>query len=274
MLKNKNILILSALLAGFIFSGNAFANETITIAASPVPHAEILKQVVPILAKEGVDLKIKEFTDYVTPNLVVDQKQLDANFFQHRPYLKEFNKEHGTNLVELTGVEVEPMGLYTGSNAKYKNFAATKSVKVLPHGAIIGIPNDTTNEGRALLLLQEKGLIKIKSGVVYPTKDDITANPYDLSFKELDAAMLPRALLSKQLDLAIINSNYAIESGMNPLKDAVYIENSKSPYVNIVVVRPDELKEPKMQKLAKALHSALVKQFILTKYKGAVIPAL
>lgn len=270
-MKSKFIRI--TLLAGLFSIGSSFADETITIGASPVPHAEILKQIKPILAKEGVNLDIKEFTDYVTPNLVVSQKQMDANFFQHRPYLVEFNKEHGTNLVELVGVEVEPMGLYVGSNPKFKNFATKKKAKDLAMGGIIGIPNDTTNEGRALLLLQQNGLIKIKSGVIYPTKNDITSNPYKLSFKELDAAMLPRALVSSQLDMAVINSNYAIQSNMNPLKDSIFIENAKSPYVNIVVVRPEELKEPKMQKLAKALHSAAIKNFILTQYKGAVVPA-
>lgn len=257
---------------GILSFGSVYANETITIAASPIPHAEILKQVQPILAKEGIDLQIKEFTDYVTPNLVVDQKQIDANFFQHIPYLKEFNKEHGTNLVELVGVEIEPMGLYAGHDPKYKSFATKKSVKFLPHGAVVGIPNDTTNEGRALLLLQANGLIKIKTGVVYPTKNDVIDNPYELSFKELDAAMLPRALVANQLNLAVINSNYAIQAGMNPLKGSIFIENSNSLYVNIVAVRPDELNEPKMQKLAKALHSTVVKQFILSKYKGAVVP--
>lgn len=268
---NKFIQII--LLLGLFSIGSSFADETITIGASPVPHAEILKQIKPILAQEGIDLQIKEFTDYVTPNLVVDQKQLDANFFQHRPYLKEFNKEHGTKLVELVGVEVEPMGLYVGNNPKFKIFAVKKKPKALALGAIIGIPNDTTNEGRALLLLQQNGLIKIRGGVIYPTKDDITSNPYQLSFKELDAAMLPRALVSNQLDMAVINSNYAIQSNMNPLKDSVFIENSNSPYVNIVVVRADELNKPKMQKLAKALHSAVIKRFILNQYKGAVVPA-
>ena len=251
---------------------NTLKPVTITIGASPVPHAEILKQVVPILKKQGITLKISEFSDYVQPNLLVQQTQLDANFFQHRPYLTQFNKEHGTNLVELTGVEIEPMGIYASSDAQLQDFVASKNISKLPRNLTVGVPNDTTNEGRALLLLQNNDFIKIKHGVKYPTKQDIIANPYNIDFKELDAAMLPRALLAKQLDVAVINSNYAIEAKMNPLKDAVFIENAHSPYVNVIAVRPDELQLPQMKALAKAIHTAAITQFILTQYKGAVVP--
>ena len=263
---------LAALLLG-LASANVFADETIVIAASPVPHAEILKQVKPILQKQGIDLQIKEFNDYVQPNLLVQQKQLDANFFQHRPYLAQFNKEHGTTLVELVGVQIEPMGVYASKNPKMNDFVSTKNSAKLPKGAIIGVPNDTTNEGRALLLLQANNIIKIKPGVKYPTKKDISDNQYNVVIKELEPAMLPRALISKQLDLAVINSNYALTANMNPLKDAVFIEGAKSPYVNIVAVRPDELNEPKMKALAKALNSQQIKDFINTNYKGALVPA-
>lgn len=264
--------LLKVLLATYFLTSVAFADETITIAASPVPHAEILKMVKPILKRQGIDLEIKEFSDYVTPNLLVQQKALDANFFQHRPYLAEFNKEHGTNLVELVAVEVEPMGIYANKNLQLQNFIAKKNVALLPKGLSIGVPNDTTNEGRALLLLEGNGFIKIKHNVKYPTKQDIVSNPYNISIKELEPAMLPRALISNQLDLAVINSNYAMQAGMNPLKDAIFIENSNSPYVNIIAVRPDELNMPKMKKLALALHSVVIKSFITNKYKGAIIP--
>lgn len=256
-----------------LVSASTFADETIVIAASPVPHAEILKQIKPVLKAQGIDLQIKEFNDYVQPNLLVQQKQLDANFFQHRPYLAQFNKEHGTTLVELVGVQIEPMGLYASKNPKLKDFIASKDASKLPKGAIVGVPNDTTNEGRALLLLQANGVIKITPGVAYPTKKDISSNPYNIVVKELEPAMLPRSLLSNQLDLSVINSNYALTANMNPLKDAIFIEGSKSPYVNIVAVRPDELNEPKMKALAKALNSQQTKDFINKTYKGAVVPA-
>ncbi len=253
--------------------GIANAEETLVVAASSVPHADILKQIKPVLKKEGIDLQIKEFSDYVQPNLLVEQKQLDANFFQHRPYLEQFNKEHGTHLVELVSVHIEPMGLYSSSDAKVVSFTASKQIAKLPKGITIGVPNDTTNEGRALLLLQNNGIIKIKDGVKYPTKRDISSNPYDVVIKELEPAMLSRTLNAKQLDLAVINSNYALQAGMNPLKDAIFIEGPKSPYVNIVAVRPDEVNEPRMKALAKALNSQQVKTYITNTYKGAIIPA-
>jgi D-methionine transport system substrate-binding protein len=267
-MKFKLILLVTAL-----FTANVFAaDEVITIGATSVPHAQILQQVKPILKKEGIDLQIKEFSDYVQPNFLVDQKQLDANFFQHRPYLEQFNKERGTNLVELTGVHIEPMGIYASSNPKLKDFIQSKSLDKLPKGLSVGVPNDTTNEGRALLLLQKNGIIRIKSGVKYPTRKDIAANPYNISLKELDPAMLPRAMIANQLDLAVINSNFALQAGINPLKDAIFIEDSNSPYVNIVVVKAGSQNEPKMKKLAQALHSAAISQYITTTYKGVVVP--
>ena len=265
---------LSICLLGMLVT-NAFAlDEVIKIAASPVPHAEILKQVEPILKKEGVDLQITEFSDYIQPNLAVAQGSMDANFFQHAPYLKQFNKEHGTTLVALVGVHVEPMGVYVSGNPALKDFVKTKSLASLPKTKlVVGLPNDTTNEGRALLLLQKNGFIKIKSGVAFPTKSAITTNTYNLKFMELDPAMLPRMLLSKQIDLAVINSNYALPANLNPKKDAVFIEDASSPYVNIIAVRPNELNQPKMKKLAQAMHSVAVKQYIEKQYKGAIVPA-
>lgn len=268
MIKFLKIVVCSTL-----FFNHVFATEVIVIGASAVPHAEILQQIKPQLKAQGIDLQIKEFNDYVQPNLLTEQKQLDANFFQHRPYLLQFNKEHGTNLVELTSVQLEPMGVYASNSPKLNNFILTKNATKLPQGMVIGVPNDTTNEGRALLLLQANGVIKIDSNAKYPTKKDIKSNPYAVVIRELEPAMLPRVLKSGQVDLAVINSNYALLANINPLKDAVFIENSNSPYVNIVAVRPDELGMSKMKVLVTALHSALVRNFINNTYKGAVIPA-
>ncbi len=256
-----------------VFSlANVFANETITIGASPVPHAEMLKFIKPALAKQGYDLKITEFSDYITPNLAVSQKQLDANFFQHLPYLEQYNKDHGTNLVSLVKVHLEPMGVYANKTTEAKFITSKKAVDIVK-GSKIGVPNDPTNEGRALNILQSNGFIKLKSGVAYPTKKDVVANPYDIKFVELDPAMLPRSLAGKQLDLAVINSNFALSANLNPTKDAVLLESKNSPFANLVAVRPDELNQPKMKALAKALTSPEMKKFIEQKYNGAVIPA-
>ena len=242
---------------------SAHAAETLTVAATPVPHAEILEFVKPVLAKEGVDLKVKVFTDYVQPNVQVSEKHLDANFFQHQPYLDEFNKAKGTHLVGVAGVHVEPLGAYS---SKYKK------LEDLPGGANVVIPNDATNGGRALLLLQKAGLIKLKdANNILSTPKDIVENTKDLKIRELEAATLPRVLT--QVDLALINTNYALEAKLDPSKDALIIEGKDSPYVNILVARPDNKDSDAMQKLVTALHSPEVKAFILEKYKGAIVPA-
>jgi D-methionine transport system substrate-binding protein len=253
---------LVALAAIATFSTAATA-EKLSVAATPVPHAEILEFLKPTLAKEGVELDVKVFTDYVQPNIQVDQKRLDANFFQHKPYLDEFNEGRGTNLVTVTGVHVEPFGAYSSK---------IDSLDDLKDGAVVAIPNDPTNGGRALLLLQKAGLITLKdASKITATPRDIAENPKNLDFKELEAATLPRIL--NQVDLALINTNYALEAGLNPTEDALAIEGSDSPYVNILVARPDNKDSDAMQKLAKALNSDAVKEFILEKYKGAVVPA-
>ncbi|MDH0649965.1 MetQ/NlpA family ABC transporter substrate-binding protein [Pseudomonas sp. GD03867] len=255
----KKLLAVVAAVAAF----SANAAETLTVAATPVPHAEILNFVKPQLAKEGVELKVKEFTDYIQPNVQVAEKRLDANFFQHQPYLDEFNKAKGTQLVSVAGVHLEPLGAYS---SKYKK------LDELPSGATVVIPNDATNGGRALLLLDKAGVIKLKdSKNILSTVKDITGNDKKLKFRELEAATIPRVLT--QVDLALINTNYALEAKLNPEKDALVIEGSDSPYVNILVARPDNKDADAMKKLAAALHSPEVKQFITEKYKGAVIPA-
>ncbi|KFE45873.1 MetQ/NlpA family ABC transporter substrate-binding protein [Pseudomonas syringae] len=242
---------------------SAHANETLTVAASAVPHAEILEFVKPTLAKEGVDLQIKVFNDYVQPNLQVAEKRLDANFFQHQPYLDEFNKGKGTDLVSVGKVHVEPFGAYADK---------IKSLDALPDGANVAIPNDATNEGRALLLLAKAGLITLKDpSSITATPKDVQQNPKNLKFRELEAATLPRVLT--QVDLALINTNYALSAKLDPTKDALIIEGAESPYANILVTRTENKDADAVKKLVAALQSPEVKAFILEKYKGAVVPA-
>ena len=258
----KKVLLFTALAAA-LTAGLAQAGEKLVVAATPVPHAEILELIKPTLAKEGVDLEIKVFTDYVQPNVQVDQKRLDANYFQTLPYLKSFNEGKGTNLVTVIGVHVEPFG---GYSKKVKTLAELKD------GATIAIPNEGSNSGRALILLQKAGLIELKDPKnAVSTPKDIAKNPHNFKFKELESAMLPRVL--EQVDLDMINTNYALEAGLNPAKDALIIEGSDSPYVNFLVARPDNKDSAAIQKLAKALTSPEVKAFIEKKYSGAVLPA-
>lgn len=243
-------------------AGTASA-EKLTVAATAVPHAEILNLVKPELAKQGVELDVKVFTDYVQPNVQVAEKRLDANFFQHKPYLNEFNKGKGTHLVAVVPVHVEPFGAYS---TKHKTLAA------LPEGGTVAIPNDPTNGGRALLLLDKAGVITLKDKTnILSTTKDIAANPKKLKFREIEAATLPRIL--PQVDLALINTNYALEAKLNPSKDALAIEGGESPYANWLVTRDDNQNAPAVKKLAAALQSDAVKRFLQTQYKGAVVPA-
>jgi len=256
----KKLLTAIAVVAAFSSAAQA---ESLSVAATAVPHAEILEFVKPALAKDGVELDIKVFTDYVQPNVQVAEKRLDANFFQHQPYLDEFNKSRGTELISVAGVHVEPFGAYSSK---------IKDLKDLPQGANVVIPNDATNGGRALLLLQKAGVITLKDASnILATPKDIAENPKAIKVRELEAATLPRVLT--QVDLALINTNYALEAKLNPTADALIIEGSDSPYVNILVARPDNQDSAAMQKLAKALNSPEVKAFILEKYQGAVVPA-
>ena len=258
----KKVLLFTALAAA-LTAGLAQAGEKLVVAATPVPHAEILELIKPTLAKEGVDLEIKVFTDYVQPNVQVAEKHLDANYFQTLPYLESFNKGKGTNLVTVIGVHVEPFG---GYSKKVKNLSELKD------GATIAIPNEGSNSGRALILLQKAGLIELKDPTnAVSTPKDIAKNPHNFKFKELESALLPRVL--DQVDLDMINTNYALEAGLNPATDALIIEGADSPYVNFLVARPDNKDSVAIQKLAKALTSPEVKAFIAEKYKGAVLPA-
>jgi len=241
------------------------AADILKVAATAVPHAEILQFVQPTLLEQGLELQVKEFSDYVQPNAAVEDKQMDVNFFQHQPYLDSYNNDRKSSLVVVPNgkVHVEPFGAYSKK---------ITDVKTLANGATVAIPNDPSNGGRALLLLARQGLIELKNPQsLTPTPLDITQNPKKLRFKELEAPLLPRAL--DDVDLAMINTNYAMEAGLNPTKDALLIEGADSPYTNIVVARADRAGDPLIAKLMTALRSPEVKQFIQEKYKGAVVPA-
>ena len=241
------------------------AGETtvLKVAASPTPHAEILAVVKDELAKQGIDLQVTEYGDYKIPNLAVDEGEVDANYFQHLPHMETFNKENGTNLVSVGGIHIEPIGIYAGK---------CKTLEELPDGAEIAIPNDSTNEGRALLLLQAQGLIKLKdSANMEATPNDIAENPKNIKFKELEAAMLPNSV--EEVDLSVINSNYALQAGFNPVNDSLALENAENPYVNIIAVKEGNESNPAIVALVKALQSDAVKEYINTTYGGAVVPA-
>lgn len=244
-------------------SGGSSGGDTLTVAATAVPHAEILEVVEPLLAKQGVKLDVRVFNDYVQPNDQVVQKQIDVNYFQTEPYLDAYNRDRKSQLVTVVGVHIEPFGAYS------RRF---KALAELPNGADVVIPNDPSNNSRALILLDKAGVIKLKDpSNALSSQRDIVENPKQLKFRELDSAMLPRVL--DQVDLALINTNYALDAGLNPTRDALAIESKDSPYVNFLVSRPDNKDDPRVQKLAKALTSPEVKAFIEQKYKGAVLPA-
>lgn len=237
--------------------------HTVRVGATAVPHAEILEVARPILAKAGVKLEVRVFNDYVQPNIQVEQKALDANYFETKPYLDQFNAERGSHLVPIIGVHVEPMGAYS---------RRWRSLADLPRGAEVALPNEASNEGRALLLLQKAGLITLRDPKnPLATLKDVAANPRALKFRELEGATLPRVL--GQVDLAVINTNYALDAKLDPARDALAIEDRSSPYVNYLVARPDDASDPDVQALAKALTSPEVKAFIVRKYRGAVTPA-
>lgn len=244
-------------------SSSSGEKVVLKVGATAVPHAEILEQIKPELAKENIDLQIVEFNDYVQPNLTLNDGELDANFFQHKPYLDEFVSEHSVKLTSAGGVHIEPMGIYSHK---------VKAVDELPENATIAIPNDPTNGGRALLLLAKAGVITLKdNNDIKATVQSIVENPKNIKFQEVDAAQLPRVL--DDVDAAVINTNYAMQAGFVPEKDALMIEDSTSPYVNIVAVREGDENRPEIQALMKALRSDTVKKFIEEKYKGAVVPA-
>ncbi len=239
---------------------------TITVAASPTPHAEILAEAAKILAEEGWKLDIIEFEDYVQPNLVVDSGEVDANYFQHVPYLDNFNEENGTSLVSVGGIHYEPFGIYPGTKA---------SLDALEEGDTIAVPNDTTNEARALLLLQANGLLKLKEGAgLTATVLDIEENPLKLNIQELEAAQVSR--VKDEVALVVLNGNYALEAGFSVAKDAIAYETSDSEaaqtYVNIIAVKEGNENNPGIQALVEVLKSDAIKEYINNTYDGAVIP--
>ena len=242
----------------------AGAETTLKIGATPAPHAEILEQIKPDLKEQGINLEIVEFNDYVQPNIALNDKELDANFFQHEPYLNDFVKEHkDVKLKNAGGVHVEPMGIYSHK---------VKDLTELVEGSSVSIPNDPTNCGRALLLLQKAGLLQLKDGTgAEATVQDIVGNPRNLVIQEVEAAQLPRTL--DDVDISIINTNFALNADLNPMKDALFIEDKDSPYVNIIAVRDGDENRDDIKKLLAAIKSDKVKKFILDKYKGAIVPA-
>ena len=248
-------------------SAAASDDKTITVAATPTPHAEVLNDAVaPLLEKQGYKLVVKEFNDYVLPNTATEEGEVDANYFQHIPYLETFNVENGTHLVSVAAVHYEPFGLYAGKTATLAD---------LPDGASVAVPNDTTNEARALLLLEQEGLIKLNADAgVTATVSDITDNPKNLKIQELEAATIPNVL--QDVDIAAINSNYALGAGLSVSKDALAVEDANGTaaqtYKNIIVVREGNEASDKVKALVGAVQDPSIAQYINDKYDGAVLP--
>lgn len=256
------VIVLVVLAAVFITTRNKPEEKVLRVGATPVPHGEILDFVKPILAEKGVELEIVEFTDYVTPNLALDEGSIDANFFQHSPYLESFNRDHNLELISAAKIHIEPFGLYSEK---------IQSIAELSDGALIAVPNDPSNEGRALLLLASKGYITLDAeNELEATPFDIAENPKNFEFKELEAAQLPRVL--PDVTAAFINTNYALEAGLNPLEDALIIEGSESPYANVLAIRKEDQDSELINILVETLTSEEVRDFILENYKGAVVP--
>ncbi|MDE1570968.1 MetQ/NlpA family ABC transporter substrate-binding protein [Aquabacter sp. P-9] len=256
---------LRSLLAGVALAlvATAAGAETIKVGVTPGPHAQILEAVKPIAAKQGLDIQIVEFSDYVVPNEALNSGELQANSFQHQPYLDNQVADRGYKLVSVGQTVNFPIGIYS---TKYK------SVDDLPAGASVGIPNDPTNGGRVLLLLRDKGYIKLRDGVGFkPSVADITENPKKLKIVEIDAAQLPRSL--PDLAAAGINTNYAKEAGLDPVKDPILREDPKGPYVNVIAVRVADKDKPYVKILVDSYRSPEVKDFILTTFKGSVLPS-
>lgn len=259
---------LTGVLAVSALSVNVFAEDdkTITVGASATPHAEILEQAKPLLEEKGYELEIEVFDDYVLPNEVVDSEEIDANYFQHITYMNQFNEEKGTKLFDAGDIHYEPFGIYPGT----KN-----SLDEIKNGDKIAVPNDTTNEARALLLLQDNGLITLKEGAgLNATVNDIQENPYHIEIVELEAAQVAR--VTEETAYVVLNGNYALEAGYSAAKDALAYENSDSEaaktYVNIIAVKEGKEKDKKIQTLVKALKSDEIKEYIQKTYDGAVIP--
>lgn len=255
----------SSATSGAAASGSTSDSTVITVGASPSPHAEILKAVEDEIKAAGYELKVVEYNDYVQPNVALSEGDLDANYFQHKPYLDNYNQENGTDLVSAAAIHFEPMGIYAGKSSDIKN---------VPDGAKIAVPSDATNEARALLLLQDQGVLKLKDGVgLEATKNDIAENPHNVEFIEVEAASVPRTL--QDADFGVINGNYALSAGLDTTatlaSEGAGSEAAKT-YANIVAVRKGEDQTDKTKALVKALTSDTAKKFIEDTYKGSVIP--
>ena len=267
MKKNKllKVLITGVISLGLIGCGSAKKEDkTIKIGVSPVPHKEIVEAAVPLLEEKGYTVEIVEFNDYVLPNTSLEEGELDANYFQHIAYLNSFNEEKGTHLTYTAEIHIEPMAIYS---------TKLSSLDEIKEGAVIAIPNDLSNEARALRLLQEAGLIKVNDGELI-TKEDIIENPKNLKFKELEAAQLSRVL--DEVDGAVINGNYALQAELDTSKNGLYVEDKNNEYIknnrNVLAVKKGNETSEKIQALTKALTSNTVKKYIEDTYKGAVIP--
>ena len=244
-------------------SCSSSSQKSLKVIASATPHAQLLEFVKPDLKEQGIDLKIIICDDYNTPNRALADKEVDANFFQHLPFLDEQIKQFHYPIMSLAKIEIEPMGLYSKK---------LLSLSDLKEKGTVAIPNDPTNEARALRLLESQGLIKLEdSNNLQATVIHITQNPKQLKFIEIDAAMLPRVL--DDVDLAVINTNYALQAGLSPTKDALALESKDSPYVNIIAIRIDEDDRPDIQALKSAMTSEKMRHFIIEKYQGAILPA-
>ena len=262
------IILALVLVLSFAACGKKDDSKTIKVGASITPHAEILREAAKLLEKEGITLDIIEYTDYVQPNTAVEDGSLDANYFQHTPYLNDFNAANKTHLVSVGLIHYEPLGIYAGK---------TKSLSDLPDGAKIGVPNDPTNETRALLLLQQEGILKLKDGVDASsgaTKLDVVENPKNVEIVEMEAAQVPKAL--KDLDFGVINGNYALQADLNVGTDALAVEDASGSgaqtYANVLCVKEGHEKDEAILALFKALTSEEVKTFINNTYSGAVVP--
>ncbi|MGD1818654.1 MAG: MetQ/NlpA family ABC transporter substrate-binding protein [Pleomorphochaeta sp.] len=263
-MKKSTITLLIALLSvASLFANGAKEEQSsnkIVVGATPEPHAAMLNLIKDDLKAEGYDLEVVEFTDYVTPNEALESGEIDANFFQHLPYLETFNKEHNTHLVSAGGVHVEPIALYSNDY---------DSLDALPSGATIAIPNDPTNEGRALLLLESANLIKLSDNAgLEATPFDISENPKNFKFQEIEAATLPRII--KDVDAAVINGNYAIPAGLIATRDGLLIEGAQSPYVNVVAIKEGN-ESPKIDALVKALKSDKVAAWVKERYPNGEV---
>lgn len=243
--------------------GAAAQSETLTVGASTLPHAPILEFVKPILAEEGIELEIVEFSDYVLPNLALGEGDLDANFFQHVPYQDDFAANHGLDLVAIEKVFVAPIGLYSDR---------IESLDELQRNARIALPNDVTNGGRALLLLEEAGIIGLTPGIgSEATVFDVVSNPLNIRFVELEAPLLPRAL--DEVDASFINQTYALEADLSPVEDAILLEGAESPYANVLTSRADNADDPRIVRLAEVLTTPEVREFIIEYFEGSLAPA-